>query len=218
VVVQTESVAAWARSFLPDRKVRVVPNFVRDLPPPVKIRDAKLVLAVGRLERQKGFDLLLDAFAASGVAGRGFRLVILGEGIERRPLMARVSELGIESQVSMPGVVRDPESWMARAAIFALTSRYEGFPNALLEAMAMGCAVVAADCDSGPRDIVRDEVDGLLVPPENVPALAAQLLRLANDAVLRASLGSAAIAVRDRFSRPSVLRKWEKLIGEVCAR
>ena len=118
----------------------------------------------------------------------------------------------------MPGVVQDPENWMASAAVFVLPSRYEGFPNVLLEAMAMGCAVIAADCDSGPREIVRNGVDGLLVPVEDVEALAGALNKLLEDANLRSRLSSAALSVRERYAKEPILKRWELLMGEVSCK
>ncbi len=216
LVVQTESVARWAVGIVPGRRVRVVPNFVRELPPAAYTgRATDELLAVGRLDHQKGFDLLLRAFAASEFARAGARLVILGEGPERRALETLAQELKIAERVLLPGVVRDPETWMARCAVFVLPSRYEGFPNALLEAMAMGCPVIAADCGSGPREMVQDGENGLLVPPEDVSALAQALDRLWRDAALRARLGAAAVEVRERFSKERVLALWEQMIEEV---
>jgi glycosyltransferase involved in cell wall biosynthesis len=104
---------------------------------------------------------------------------------------------------------------MERAAVFVLPSRYEGFPNALIEAMAMGCAVVAADCGSGPGEIVRNEIDGLLVPPEDTESLARALRRVLEDATLRTALGKAALEVRERFAAHSILPKWEAVIEGV---
>ena len=214
VVVQTDSVAAWARRFLPDRKVQVIPNFVPALPPATSTdqRNSNELLAVGRLSRVKGFDLLLRAFEVSGLNGTGVRLTILGEGPERASLESLAGELGIAEAVSLPGIVQDPERWMAQCALFVLPSRYEGFPNALLEAMAMGCAVVAADCPSGPRELVLDGENGLLVPPENVEALAAALKALMGDAGLRQRLGERAVFVRQRFAREAIIGRWESLI------
>jgi GalNAc-alpha-(1->4)-GalNAc-alpha-(1->3)-diNAcBac-PP-undecaprenol alpha-1,4-N-acetyl-D-galactosaminyltransferase len=220
VVVQSQSVANWAKGRVPARRIHVLPNFVRDLPPaPVRTQQSSdTILAVGRLDRQKGFDLLIRAFASSALAGRGVRLTILGKGTERDALLSLARELEVEHSVSLPGVVEDPENWMARATVFALPSRYEGFPNVLLEAMAMGCAVIAADCDSGPRDIVRNGVDGLLVPVEDVAALADSLGKLFEDASLRDRLSAAAVSVRERYKKEPILRRWELLIGGVLSR
>jgi glycosyltransferase involved in cell wall biosynthesis len=215
LVVQTKNVATdWAYSIVPSEKVAVVPNAVREMPEtlPGEARDPCLILAVGRLNRQKGFDVLLKAFARSNLAGRGARLVILGEGTERVSLEEIACSLNIAQAVSMPGVVRDPESWMARCALFVMSSRYEGFPNALLEAMSMRCAVIATDCDSGPREMISHEHDGLLVPVEDEEATALAMTRLFDDAQMRERLGEAAVGVRERFSREKVMQQWEDVI------
>jgi len=214
VVVQTYSVAEWAHRIVPRNKVEIIPNFVRSLPkaPEFHQRSTKEILAVGRLCWEKGFDLLLQAFAKSELAQRGVRLTILGEGPDRSSLEAMAKKLGIEASVSMPGVVQAPEEWMARCAVFVLPSRYEGFPNVLLEAMAMGCPVIATDCQSGPREIIRDKIDGLLVPPENVDALAQAITLLMEDRNLRWQMSKHAREVRDRFGKKKVLKKWELLI------
>lgn len=216
LVVQTGAVARWAAQAVARTRVRVIPNFVRELPPPVlEGREAVQILAVGRLGRQKGFDILLKALARADLVRRGIKLTILGEGSERVALTGLARVLGIADAVALPGVVKDPETWMARCTLFVMPSRYEGFPNALLEAMAMGCPVIAADCDSGPREIITHEVDGLLVPPEDETALADALLLLFEDAKIRQRLGQQAVTVRDRFSRDRIVALWEALINEV---
>lgn len=220
VVVQTQSVANWARGVVPSNKVCIIPNFVRSLPevPPPGSRRKNEILAVGRLDRQKGFDLLIRAFARSGCRKCGYRLVLLGEGPERSSLQRLSRELNVEDALEMPGVVQDPERWMARAALFVLPSRYEGFPNVLLEAMGMGCPVIASACPSGPAEIVTHGEDGLLVPAEDVGALAAALRQMMDDATLRNRLGEAAAEVRERFSPAVVLTQWENLIQQVVER
>lgn len=216
VVVQTERVADWAKTITHTKRVRVIPNFVRSLPLSFGGGREQLgILSVGRLDTQKGFDLLLRAFALCGLAERGVRLTILGEGPERETLAALANELGIDQAVVMPGVVENPESWMAKATVYVQPSRYEGFPNALLEAMAMGCPVIAADCDSGPREIIRHSENGFLVPVEDVESLAGALQRLFNDSALLSSLGEEALKVRDRFATITIVSQWEKMIEEV---
>ena len=96
---------------------------------------------------------------------------------------------------------------------FVLSSRFEGFPNVLLEAMAMGCPVIATDCPSGPREIVRDGEDGLLVATEDARALAEALKRILNDVKLRRRLGESAVGVRERFSTDRIAGLWELAIN-----
>ena len=219
LVVQTHAVARWAGRVVPKKKVAVIPNFVREMPGPGEnaFRE-RVVLAVGRLDRQKGHDLLIRAFAALGRGREGWRLVILGEGPERSSLERLALTLGLGCEVIMPGVVREPAEWLYKAGLFVLPSRYEGFPNSLLEAMACGCAVIAADCPSGPGEIVSHGQNGLLVPPGDVDALSASLLRLMGDENLRASLGNRARDVRSRFSREKIMAQWDELVVKVSGR
>lgn len=127
-----------------------------------------VVLAVGRLTAQKDFPTLLRAFAQLSVPAR---LLILGEGEQRAELEQLAQQLGIAERVQLPGYEPNPFKYMRRAAVFVLSSRYEGLPNALIQAMACGCPVVATDCPSGPREILADGKYGLLVPVGDVDAL-----------------------------------------------
>lgn len=130
-----------------------------------------VVLGVGRLEPQKDFGTLLDAFARLR-ASRACRLVILGEGQLRNELESQARRLGIEADVALPGFVDNPYPWMARCALFAFSSRWEGFGNALVEAMACGTPVVSTDCPDGPREILENGRHGRLVPVGDAQALA----------------------------------------------
>ena len=219
LVVQTGSVTAWARRVVPEKKLWVIGNFVRNLPgrtgQSINHRE-QIILAIGRLVEQKGHDLLIRAFARAHAAEAGWRLVILGEGPQRPALEKLVLNLGIRDAVSLPGIVNEPAELLSRAGIFVLPSRYEGFPNALLEAMACGCAVIAADCPSGPAEIIHDGVNGLLVPREDVTALSAAMDRLMHDDELRVNLGKQAIEINSRFSRAKIMAQWDDLIESVC--
>jgi len=135
-----------------------------------------VVLAAGRLRPQKDFETLLRAFAQLR-ARRPLRLVVLGEGPERGPLEALARALGVAEDFALPGFVRNPFAWMARAQVFALSSRFEGLPGTLIQAMACGCPVVSTDCPSGPREILEDGHDGELVPVGDPAALAAAIER-----------------------------------------
>ena len=136
-----------------------------------------IVLGVGKLKPQKGFDVLLRAFARVRAA-RPARLVILGEGPQRRALEQLARELGLSAgDLALPGFVANPYAWMARSAVFALSSRWEGLPNALIEALACGCAVVSTDCPSGPAEILDAGRLGPLVPVDDPGALATAIER-----------------------------------------
>jgi len=137
-------------------------------------RAVPVVLGVGRLAHQKGFDTLLEAFAALR-SERACRLIILGEGGERGHLERLRDRLGVTADVELAGFVRNPYPWMAMADVFAFPSRWEGFGNALAEALALGVRVVATDCPSGPREILDDGQWGALVPVGDPAAMAGAL-------------------------------------------
>ncbi|MBN9146851.1 glycosyltransferase family 4 protein [Nitrobacter sp.] len=208
-VVQTEEIAEWFRHSIRTRKLVVIPNAVRcDDFPVVAQSSGRTILSVGRLTHQKGFDILLRAFAKSGARESGWRVVLLGEGPDRQALTQLAADLDISSSVEMPGYVSDVPRWMAEAGIFAFPSRFEGFPNALLEAMQSGLACVSADCPSGPRVLIDDGCNGLLVPVNDVDALARSIQSLSKNELMRIRLGREAAKVRDRFSPAHIYKLW----------
>lgn len=148
-----------------------------------------LVLAAGRLVGAKGFDTLLEAFARLRRRQRA-RLLVLGEGPERPALEARIQTLGLEQEVDLPGFVANPFAYMARCTVFVLSSRFEGLPGALIQAMACGAAVVSTDCPAGPAEIVTSGESGLLVPVGDSAALAQAIERLLTDSDLRRRLAT----------------------------
>jgi len=135
-----------------------------------------VLLAVGRLTRQKDFPVLLQAFAQVRQTWPA-RLIILGEGPDRSSLEALVNQLGVEHDVSLPGFVTNPYAYMSRASLFVLSSRWEGLPTVLIEALYCGSPVVSTDCPSGPREILRDGQYGQLVPVGEADALARAIER-----------------------------------------
>jgi glycosyltransferase involved in cell wall biosynthesis len=195
------------------RKAKVIPNPV--LPPPEIPQGPGLdgtshtIVAVGRLGPEKGFDLLLQAFARVAPSFQDWDLEIWGEGPDRVSLETLRNRLGLDGRARMPGTTQDIHTRYLEADLFVLASRFEGFPNALCEAMSHGLPAVAASCSGGVRDIVRPGIDGILVPPEDTDALAEALADLMSDPARRASLGEAARQVVDRFSLECVLDDWE---------
>jgi glycosyltransferase involved in cell wall biosynthesis len=134
-------------------------------------RDCPVILSAGRLAESKDFPTLLKAFQIVRKK-RKVRLIILGDGIEKKNLEQLINELLVEEDVSLPGYCDNPFSYMSRSALFVLPSKSEGLPMVLLEAMACGCPVVSTDCPSGPREILADGKFGKLVPMGDTAALA----------------------------------------------
>ena len=171
------------------------------------------ILGMGLLAPVKGFDMLLEAFARVPQRGRaGWKVGLIGEGPLRGELARQIAALGLDGVAFLLGRYADPMPLLERAELFVLSSRYEGFPNALTEAMACGAAAVAFDCPSGPGEIIRDGIDGILVPPGDVGALSAALARLMQDERLRGRLAARAPEVRERFSERRFLDEWQELI------
>jgi GalNAc-alpha-(1->4)-GalNAc-alpha-(1->3)-diNAcBac-PP-undecaprenol alpha-1,4-N-acetyl-D-galactosaminyltransferase len=175
------------------------------------------VIAMGRLEPEKGFDVLVAALARLAAEFPDWGLVILGEGGERGKLESLISELGLGQRVQLPGVVENPFPTMRRADLFVLSSRTESFGNALLEAMACGLPVIATQCWSRSPEWVRDGVTGLVVPTEDPASLAAAMARLMADAGLRKRLAAEASKGVERFDLDEISRTWDELLGAVVA-
>jgi glycosyltransferase involved in cell wall biosynthesis len=220
VVALTRESAEWLRVNTNVKRVVVINNSVPwPLPsmPPRRdrgqvFRPGRLILlAVGRLVEQKGFDLLIQAFASIASTEPGWDLVIVGEGPQREDLEIRIRNLGISERVFLPGRVGNVGEWYEAAHLFVMSSRFEGFGNTLAEAMAYGLPVVSFDCLTGPRDIIRHEVDGLLVSPLDVPALAQALVQLMRNGEMRAHMARKAVEARERFAVERIAGMWEDL-------
>ena len=204
---------------LSDAKIEVVHNPVvtdamlaaaREEPRHPWLQDKRVpvILAVGRLNRQKDFATLLSAFAICRKQ-RVLRLLILGEGDLRKELEQQVESLNLEREVAMPGFTDDVYASLGNADLFVLSSRWEGSPNALVEALACGCRAVATDCPSGPREILRGGVHGALVPPGDPPALATAIL----ESLDRQADPGTSIYVRETYGARFVARQYCEILA-----
>jgi glycosyltransferase involved in cell wall biosynthesis len=195
----------------------VVPNPVT-LSRQLGASSRRTVVAVGHLVPLKGFDLLIEGFARCASPHSDWRLIIWGEGPERERLLALAQARGIAQRLELPGRSATPGAWLETAGIFVLASRHEGFPNVLVEAMAAGLSVIATDCPAGgPRAMISDGVDGMLVPNEDVAALARSLDRLMADEGARAAMGEAAARSAERFSLPRIMGQWTTLVEQAAS-
>ncbi|WP_456473461.1 glycosyltransferase family 4 protein [Desulfolithobacter sp.] len=226
VVAQTEKSAQWLRIQAGAHRVPVIPNpvFYPLLPQeprvmPLQITGSapgdNMLLAAGRLGPEKGFDRLLNAFAELAPRFPDWCLAIVGEGKCRTELEKQAAERALEDRVFLPGTVGNIGDWYDAADLYVMTSRFEGFPNTLVEALAHGLPAVSVDCDTGPRDILRHDIDGLLVPQNDHAALVDTLAKVMGDENLRHRYAESAIEARERFSMERIDRMWGELFANV---
>lgn len=232
VVMQTDKGKAWLDRAIPKAKGTVIANPCvfplpvsepRLVPERFIASDRKVLLAVGRLSPEKGFDRLIDAFGSLADRFSGWDLVILGEGPERDRLEQKITDQGLLGRVHLPGHAGNASEWYGRARLYVLSSHFEGFPNTLMEALAHGVPAVSIDCDTGPAELVEHRVNGLLVPPDaGTPGLATALSELMGDDALRNAMAGRAVEVRERFSMERIAEKWARAlrlldVGDACA-
>ena len=227
-VVQTHKIFCWLREHTRASNIAIIPNSVTYpltslspvlVPQTIVSEESKVILAAGKLHEQKGFDLLISAFHRIVPRIPGWILVILGKDAgsksQRENLQQLIDELDLNDKVKIPGCAGNISDWYQRSDIFVLSSRYEGFPNVLLEAMASGCSCISFDCDTGPSEIIINEQNGLLVPCEDIDCLAKAMERLVKDEKLRAHIASNAIKVREDYSERRIMDMWVQFFEEV---
>jgi glycosyltransferase involved in cell wall biosynthesis len=223
VVAQTRRCADQLQA-LAGCAVEVIPNPVAasgcEAPPAASAVDRdgpRTLLAVGRLVPKKGFDLLIAAFAQVAQRHPAWRLEIVGEGRLRHSLARAIRDHGLADRISLPGFIKNVRETMQRADLFVLPSLLEGFPNALLEAMAEGKACISFDCEMGPRELITHGENGWLVPTGDTRSLAVALDMLMQDDALRAELGARAREVCNLYSTEEILGRWNALLARIGA-
>jgi glycosyltransferase involved in cell wall biosynthesis len=223
VVVSVSQGVARSFDLLPEGKRAVIynPIVVKDdghidqLPAEVDFNKNWLI-CMGRLTEQKGFDLLLQAYSKIASKYPDWQLLILGKGELLEQLEQMKDDLGLSSQqVVFTGALKNPFAVLQKAKIFVMASRNEGFPMAHGEALACGLPVIATDCPSGPSEMIRHDVDGLLVPNQNVTALARAMESIMSDEQKRQQLAAKAPEVLERFGLEAIVAEWEALIQKL---
>jgi glycosyltransferase involved in cell wall biosynthesis len=199
---------AWA--FDDMSNAGAMPNPVHVTPASFSPRTEPVVVRLGRLSFEKGQDMLLEAWADVAPRYPDWRLRLYGTGPDEESLRRRATELGLDASVEFPGATTDLEGALTGASVFALSSREEGFPMSIIEAMVYGLPTVAFDCAPGVRELLTDGTDGLVVTPGNTVEFAAALDRLMGDARLRDSLGEAARTSVRRYAPDVVIGRWER--------
>ena len=184
----------------------------QEVPPNLPV--VPFLVGAGRLVAQKGFDVLIRAFAAAA-AMRPLALIILGDGPERTALIELTRAIGVDQRVLFPGFVENPWSYFARSAAFVCSSRWEGFGNVIIEAMACGVPVVATDCDFGPREVIRQTQSGLLVPVEDVDSLSKAITSVLDNRDLARQLAEGAQRRAQDFDVANMTHAYERLFREL---
>lgn len=226
-VAQTREGADWIIRHASARNVVVIPNAVAwpipacspfvD-PASVLPHGRRMILAVGSKSEQKGFDLLVSAFTRIAHDHRDWDLAIVGlieTGAACDALVAQAAAAGLADRIHFPGRVGNVGEWYKRADLFVLSSRYEGFPNVLLEAMAAGCACIAFDCDTGPREIIKDSDNGLLVKFGDVESLSKAMAWAIQNGHERKAFGSRARDVVESYNEDTIYQQWEHLFASL---
>jgi glycosyltransferase involved in cell wall biosynthesis len=198
--------------------VHVIPNTVRLLPGAKADLGAKTVYAAGRFRYQKGFELLIPAWAETAKAHPDWTLRLRGRGHLETRYRSLIEQHGLDGTVTIEGPAEDIGSDMAEAAVFVLSSRFEGFPLILLEAMSKGMGVVSFDCPTGPADIVDDHRNGLLVPHEDVEGLARAIREIVEDEELRRRMAAEAVETAQQYTIEAIGPRWVELLEGLSRR
>lgn len=219
VIVQSEYVKHSFSKRL-QRKIEIIPNpLLLDLNqgPGARSLSARptMLVAAGRLLREKGFDLLLQALAIARRSIPELKLTIWGDGKERGNLERLARELSIETAVTWAGTSKEMASALRAGDIFVLPSRLEGFPNALLEAMALGVPAVAFNCPGGVAELTKNGSAALLSQAENTSDFAAQIVRLIQDEKLRVALSERGLGRAENFMPQEIFGRWATLIEKI---
>tara|TARA_B100000575_G_C23137754_1_gene661370 strand:- start:62 stop:1174 length:1113 start_codon:yes stop_codon:yes gene_type:complete len=223
IIVQTSKSKDWLTQNFPSNIVKVIPNPAayplplsneRSVHPnSIIIQNKKVILASGRLHKYKQFDLLIKAFFKLKDKHPDWDLVILGDGEERDMLNNMAMQFDITKRVHLPGSIGNMSEWYERADLFVLSSIVEGFPNVLLEAMTYGLPSISFDCDTGPRDIIQDGDNGILVNPNDKElGLEKAIDKIITNQQLSRKIAKNSILLREKYSISNIIQKWNNIL------
>lgn len=211
IVLTHEDKQAWGEL----ENVVVIPNPLTFLPDKISLYTSKQVIAVGRYDRQKGFDMLISAWKMVAMKYPDWILRIFGDGPLRRELELQVTQEGIGNNCFLDFPVKNIADKYAESSIYVLSSRFEGFGLVIIEAMCCGLPVVSFACPCGPRDIIRDQEDGILVEKENVKSLEQNILRLIENGEERRQMGKNALRNVQRYRMENIAILWKNIFEEL---
>jgi N-acetylgalactosamine-N,N'-diacetylbacillosaminyl-diphospho-undecaprenol 4-alpha-N-acetylgalactosaminyltransferase len=172
----------------------------------------KIIVNVGRLEKQKNHELLINAFSKVNKKLPETRLLIIGEGSQRNKLSNLIGELNLNSKIQLVGQLENPFTYVSKSHLFVLSSDFEGFPNALVEAMICGCPVISTDCPSGPNEILINKENGILIPTGDVEAMKNAIVYMLKDRVKRIEMAKKATDKAYDFSVEKIANQYYQLL------
>lgn len=207
LVLTNEDKEQWKSS-----KIKVIPNYCTIDTKQVSELKNKKVIAVGRLEYQKGFDILIDLWKKVNEIRNDWILEIYGEGNERKKLENKIKEYRLEDKILLKGIEENIGSKYLENSIYIMTSRFEGMPMVLLEAQSYGLPIVSFDCPCGPRDIITNGKDGYIINFGNIEEMVNKILKLIENYDLRKDFSKNAIKNVDKYSKDKIIKKWENLL------
>jgi glycosyltransferase involved in cell wall biosynthesis len=207
--------ATYAHTLEGRTRLERIPNAAPALAAAPSTLERPIIVAAGRLTLQKGFDMLIPAFARIAERHPQWTLRICGEGPQYRHLARQIMDLELSDNVFLLGAVDRLDEQMSRASMYVLSSRFEGLPMVMIEAMSLGLPVVSFDCPTGPRDVIENGRSGVLVPDGDVAALAAAMLALIEDPARLRALGAGAAARAKDYALEAIGPRWEALIDEL---
>ncbi|MFC5814850.1 glycosyltransferase family 4 protein [Nonomuraea harbinensis] len=202
----------------PPKKLVRIPNAVPPMNGDLAKGDAKVAVAMGRMTKLKGFHRLIKAWEQVAAAHPDWTLRIFGAGPQEDNLREQIAEAGLEGKVELPGKTADIGAELEKASIHVMSSRHEGFSLTILEAMAKGVAIVSFNSPHGPKEMITDGVDGLLVKPRTEDNLAAAIMRVIEDEPLRRHLAAGGLETAKRYDIAAIGAQWEELMDDLLAR
>lgn len=217
-VFQTEEERNWYGDATKKAKVSIIPNAINPdfIKPAYEGERQRTIVTAGRLTEQKNHLLLIKAFAQISSKLSGYKLIIYGDGPLKEKLLMTAKELGVENSVELPGYTTSIGETIKDASLFVLSSDFEGMPNALMEAMAIGLPCVSTDCDGGgAKFLIENEKNGLLVPKGDVDALAVAMNQMLNNREFAEKCGKEARKICDRLAPEKIYGEWESFIKEI---
>lgn len=208
VVLTTQDKAQWERTH---KNIFQIPNPNPIESPKISEGQNKTVITVGRLDAQKGFDLLIDAWAVVAKRHQDWNLNIFGKGEWKEMLLEKINSKNLNTSVHLKGISSEIEHEYASSSIFVMSSRYEGFGMVLLEAMACGLPAVAFNCQWGPSDLIQNQVNGFLVPLFDINEMAEKIIYLIEHPDERKKMSVNAIEVSKKYNITEIMKKWNSL-------